>query len=56
MMKRVAHDVADEFQHEESQDSSNLVPGDIVSHESLAAGELQKLSHQQIRYLLILVM
>ena len=37
------HDVADEFQHEESQDSSNLVPGDIVNHESFGRGRITKI-------------
>jgi DNA helicase-2/ATP-dependent DNA helicase PcrA len=37
------HDVADEFQHEESQDSSNLVPGDIVSHEFFGRGRITKI-------------
>ena len=35
--------VADEFQHEESQDSSNLVPGDIVNHESFGRGRITKI-------------
>ena len=37
------HDVADEFQHEESQDSSNLVPGDIVNHEFFGRGRITKI-------------
>ncbi len=37
------HDVADEFRHEESQDSSNLVPGDIVSHEFFGRGRITKI-------------
>ena len=37
------HDVTHEFQHEESQDSSNLVPGDIVNHESFGRGRITKI-------------
>ncbi len=33
----------DEFRHEESQDSSNLVPGDIVSHEFFGRGRITKI-------------
>ena len=37
------HDVTHEFQHEESQDSSNLVPGDIVNHEFFGRGRITKI-------------
>jgi len=32
-----------EFQHEESQDSSNLAPGDIVNHEFFGRGRITKI-------------
>ena len=37
------HDVTHKFQHEESQDSSNLVPGDIVNHEFFGRGRITKI-------------
>ncbi|MBS1258130.1 MAG: ATP-dependent DNA helicase PcrA [Candidatus Scalindua arabica] len=37
------HDVADEFRHEGSQDSSNLAPGDIVNHEFFGRGRITKI-------------
>ena len=35
--------VAREFQHEKSQDSSNLVQGDIVNHDSFGRGRITKI-------------
>ncbi len=37
------HDVTPEFQHKESQDSSNLVSGDIVNHEFFGRGRITKI-------------
>jgi DNA helicase II / ATP-dependent DNA helicase PcrA len=41
--KENGHHVADEFQHEKSQDSSNLVPGDVVNHEFFGRGRITKI-------------